>query len=72
MLMNIDQIEFQTAAELIAALERFAGGVVGLHEVYIKEADGGPLTKATLEQETLTDGSVVFNVILSEAGDPNS
>ena len=36
--------------------------------VHLYAPDGGLITQATLERETLTDGSVVFNVRLSAEG----
>lgn len=67
-----ERIEFQTAAQLVAAIERMAAGVIRLDEMYVKDADGNELDEITLEQETLSDGSVAFNIVISTAGDPNS
>lgn len=36
--------------------------------VYVYAPDGGLILGAALERETLTDGSVVFNIRLSEEG----
>lgn len=49
-----------------------AAGVIRLDEMYVKDADGNELDEITLEQETLSDGSVAFNIVISTAGDPNS
>jgi len=32
--------------------------------VYVVDQDGAPATKAVWEKETLTDGSVVFNLVI--------
>ncbi len=71
MTRSIEHIEFQTAAQLIAAIEKLAGPV-RLDEIYLKDIEGNELSEVALEQETLFDGSVVFNLVLSEAMDPNS
>lgn len=68
----IERHAFNTAADLVALLERIAGGVVRLDEMYVQDCDGDPLGIAEVTQETLSDNSVVFNVILSVEGDPNS
>lgn len=70
--MTIEHIEFQTAAQLIAAIEKLAGGIVKLDEMYVKDLNDNDLSEVALEQETLSDGSVVFNLVLSEAVDLNS
>ena len=70
--MTIEHIEFQTAAQLIVAIEKLAGNILRLDEIYVKDLVGEELTEIALEQETLSDGSVVFNFVLSEALDPNS
>lgn len=70
--INVERIEFQTAAQLIAAIERLAGKELRLDEVYVKDLTGCELTEVALEQETLTDNSVVFNLVLAQAEDPNS
>lgn len=62
--------QFQTVAQLIAVLEGFSA--VGLDEVYVQDYEGRELDTVELVQETLSDGSVVFNVNLSSEGDPNS
>ena len=69
---TVEHIEFQTAAQLIAAIEKLAGAALRLDEVYVKDLAGDELTEVALEQETLSDGSVVFNLVLSQASDPNS
>ncbi len=69
---TVEYIEFQTAAQLIAAIEKLAGSQIRLDEIYLKDLAGDNLTEVALEQETLSDGSVVFNLVLSEAMDPNS
>lgn len=71
MTQTVEHIEFQTAAQLIAAIEKLAGNL-RLDEVYVKDLTGDDLTEVALEQETLSDGSVVFSLVLSEALDPNS
>ena len=68
---TIEHIEFQTAAQLIAAIEKLAGSL-RLDEVYVKDLVGDEITEVALEQETLSDGSVVFNLVLSQALDQNS
>lgn len=70
--MIVERVEFQTAAQLVAALEKMAGGILRLDEVYLKDAQLAELSLLELEQETLSDGSVVFNMILSQQEDPNS
>lgn len=70
--MVIQRIEFQTAAQLIKAIEDSTGGLVSLDEVYLKDVEGNEISQLEVEQEVLSDKSVVFNVILSEARDPNS
>lgn len=65
--MTITHIEFQTAAQLIAAIQKLAGGVLSLDEIYVQDLAGDDLTEVALRQETLSDGSVVFNLVLSEA-----
>jgi len=72
MTTTIEHIEFQTAAQLIAAIEKLAGGVLRLDQIYVKDLTGEELSEVALEQETLSDGSIAFNLILSEALDPNS
>lgn len=72
MTRTIEYIEFQTAAQLIAAIEKLVGKQIRLDEIYLKDITGSELSEVALEQETLSDGSVVFNLILSEALDPNS
>lgn len=72
MTSTVEYIEFQTAAQLIAAIEKLAGSQIRLDEIYLKDLAGDDLTEVALEQETLSDGSVVFNLVLSEAMDPNS
>ena len=71
MTISIEHIEFQTAADLIAAIEKLAGPI-NLSEIYMKDIDGNDLSEIALEQETLSDNSVVYNLILSEASDRNS
>ncbi len=71
MTRTVEHIEFQTAAQLIAAIEKLAVGV-RLDEIYLKDIEGNELSEVSLEQESLSDGSVVFNLMLSEAMDPNS
>jgi hypothetical protein len=70
--MTVERIEFQTAAQLIAAIEKLAGSALSLDEMYVQDVNGDELTEVALEQETLSDGSIAFNLILSEARDPNS
>jgi sialic acid synthase SpsE len=72
MTTSIEHIEFQTAAQLIAAIEKLAGSALKLDEIYVKDLCGDELSEVALEQETLSDGSLVFNLVLSEAMDPNS
>jgi hypothetical protein len=63
--------QFQTVADLIAVLESFSA-VIRLDEMYVQDFEGRELDTVELVQETLSDGSVVFNVNLSSEGDPNS
>ncbi len=63
--MTQDYMEFQTAAQLIAAIERLAAGIP-LDAVYLKDWNGDYLTRVDLQEEKLSDGSVVYNLILSE------
>jgi hypothetical protein len=65
-------IQFQTVGQLIAAIKKLSGGMLRLDEIYVRDLEGNELSEVSLEQETLSDGSVVFNLVLSEAGDPNS
>jgi hypothetical protein len=71
MTITAERKSFQTAAQLIAALESFAG-VLKLDEMYVTDCDGNELDQVELMQETLSDGSMAFNVIVSTQGDPNS
>lgn len=64
MTATIGHIEFQTAAQLIAAIEHLTGKVLRLDEIYVKDLAGDDLTEVALEQETLSDDSVVFNLVL--------
>lgn len=71
--LKVERISFQTAAQLIAALERIAmPGIVSLDEMYVQDGEGVELDTLEVMQETLSDNSVVFNVVLSVEGDPNS
>lgn len=70
--MIVHRATFQTAAQLIKAIDEARGGVLSLDEVYLTDVEGNYLTLLEVEQETLSDGSAVFNFILSEEGDPNS
>lgn len=70
--MIVEHAEFQTAAQLIVAIEKLAGNALRLDEIYVKDLAGDELSEVALEQETLSDGSGVFNLVLSEALDPNS
>lgn len=69
--MTIEYREFTTVAQFIAAAQKLCVGI-NLDMVYLKDLAGDDLTEVALEQETLSDGSVVFNLVLSEALDPNS
>lgn len=69
--MTIEHIEFSTVAQLIAAIEKLTPGL-RLDQVYLRDICGDELTEVALEQDTLSDGSVVFNLVLSQAKDPNS
>lgn len=72
MSISVSHIEFSTAAQMIKAIEKIAGKQVNLDETYVKDLVGDDLTEVALEQETLSDVSVVFNIVLSEAMDPDS
>ena len=64
---------FQTVRQLIDALESFGvGSGVQLDQMYVQDYEGRELDTIELVQETLSDGSIVFNVNLSSEGDPNS
>ena len=69
--MIVERIEFQTAAQLIAAIERIAGGILDLETLYVKDVEDNYIGQVELEQETLTDGSIAYNIILSEGGTPD-
>lgn len=72
MKITIERVNFQTAAQLIAALNKLAGGVVSLDEIYIRDIWGDSLDCVYLSQETLSDKSVVFDAVLLAEGDPDS
>lgn len=67
----LEHIEFSTVAQFLAAIEKLTPGL-RLDKVYLRDLCGDELTDVALEQETLSDGSVVFNLVLSQALDPNS
>ena len=67
-----ERATFQTARQLITALERMAVPGSTLDEMYVQDCDGVELDTVELMQESLSDGSVVFNIVLSTEGDPNS
>jgi len=69
MTKTVEHIQFKTAAQLIAAIEKLSdkAGKDLKDQMYVKDLDGYYLTEIALEQETLTDGSIVFNLVLSEA-----
>jgi hypothetical protein len=76
-LIKLGHIEFQTVEQLLNGITRLIGAwkpftSIHLNEIYVKDIDGNELTLVELEQETLSDGSTVFNLVLSEATDPNS
>ena len=65
--------EIQTVADLVTAIEKMTGpGIARLDEMYIKDFMGDEINEVCLEQETLSDGSVAFNICLGYVGDPNS
>lgn len=66
--MVIERIEIHNAADLIAAIEKMTGGPIVTSQVYLYGDEGAAITLAEMEQETLSDGSVVFNLWLSSAG----
>jgi hypothetical protein len=71
--VKVERVNFQTAAQLIAALEQFATpGIISMDEMYVQDAEGVELDTLEVTQEILSDRSVVFNVVLSTEGDPNS
>jgi hypothetical protein len=71
--LKVERISFQTAAQLIAALEKIAmPGIVSLDEMYVQDAEGVELDTLEVMQETLSDNSVVFNIVVFAEGDPNS
>lgn len=63
---TIDAETFTEAADLIEILLGMTADYSG-HCIYVQSADGAVYSRATLQRETLSDGSHVFNVILSEA-----
>lgn len=71
MTTTVEYKEFTTVAQFIAAVEKLTPNI-RLEEIYMKDICGDDLTEVALEQETLSDGSVVFNLVLSEAMDPDS
>ncbi len=71
MTLLAERKQFQTVAQLVAILESF-GATVALDEMYIQDFEGRELDSVELLQETLSDGSIVFNVSISSDGDPNS
>lgn len=71
--VKVERISFQTVAQLIRALEQVAApGIVSLDEMYLQDAEGIELDTLEVIQETLSDNSVVFNVVVFAEGDPNS
>lgn len=71
--IKVERFSFRTAAQLVDALERLAmPGIVSLDEIYVQDGDGDELDILEVIQETLSDNSVVFNVVLSAEGDPDS
>lgn len=67
--MRAETIEFHTAAQLVAAIQKLAGGILSLDQVYLKSNEGEEFGALSLEQETLSDGSVAFNLILEQVVD---
>ena len=71
--VKVERLSFQTVAQLIAALEQIAmTGIVSLDEMYVQDGEGVELDTLEVMQETLSDNSVVFNVVMFAEGDPNS
>lgn len=71
--VKVERVNFQTAAQLITALEHFAiPGVLSLDEIYLQDIEGIELDTLQIYQETLSDNSIVFNAMLFTEGDPNS
>ena len=68
----VDRSDFTNLAILMSTIEKMLGGLVNPNQVYIKDIDGEELGEVELEQETLSDGSVTYNIILSPYRDPNS
>ena len=65
--VKVERISFQTAAQLIAALEQIAmPRIVSLDEIYVEDAEGDTLDTLEVMQTTLSDNSVVFNIIVSK------
>lgn len=65
---NIQTMEFDTAEELIEAMEilrRYGKD----HRLTIKDADGVELTNCAIVEETLSDGSLAFCFVLSRTED---
>ena len=59
----LELTRFSDAAELATFINDWRASVPG-QVVYIKSENGSILNVATLEAETLTDGSIVYNIIL--------
>lgn len=68
-----DGIDFANVAQLICAIEDLTPShIIRREHMYVLNQEGEELTNVSLEQETLSDGSIVFNLILSTTADPNS
>ena len=68
---RVERISFHTVAQLIAALEKlamaadaYAPGIASLDQMYVQDAGGVNLDTLEAIPETLSDNSVVFNVVL--------
>ena len=69
--MIVANEEFTTVAQLLDKITKLTHGL-DLNSVYVVDVFGDELSKVSLEQATLSDRSVVFNILLSKAADPNS
>lgn len=73
----MDQIIYRknvstTLADLLAGIDEGVGSLFPGYPMYVCDVEGNPLDRIEVEQRSLSDGSIVFNIILSTQGDPNS
>ncbi len=65
---NLLNVLFDDADELIEAIT-ILKHKTGKHVIYIKGVNGETFGTARLEQETLSDGSLAYNILLIEDED---